>query len=274
MFNAESWAALLRDYRVFANGLLATVEMTIASFCIALVLGMLMGLFSTSGKTPLRIISRIYVEFFQNTPLMLQALFLFYAVTFSGFRGFKPIVAGILALGIYHGAYFAEVFRAGIEAVPKGQSEAAYSQGFTYFQAMQYIIFPQTIKIILPPMVNQVVNLIKNTSCMLLVGGAVDLISATNAYAVGQSTARYAAAAYAFSGILFFLVCFPLSLLAGRWESSLKKRDQQTNNPLLANASNAPDKVSDDELDEIIKEKSAETVPGKHVTPSKGGKGE
>lgn len=275
MFNAESWAALFRDYKVFAGGLLATLEMTVVSFCIALVLGMIMGLFSTSGKTPLKIISRIYVEFFQNTPLMLQALFLFYAVAFSGFKGFQPIVAGILALGIYHGAYFAEVFRAGIEAVPKGQSEAAYSQGFTYIQSMQYIIFPQTIKIILPPMVNQVVNLIKNTSCMLLVGGAVDLISATNAYAVGQSTARYAAAAYVFSGILFFLICFPLSLLAGRWESMLKKRDQQTNNPLLAVAANAPDKVSDAELDEIIKETSvAVHSSGESDGPSKGGNGE
>jgi putative glutamine transport system permease protein len=274
MFKAESWAALFLDYRVFANGLLATIQMTIVSFSIAMILGLIMGLFSTSGKKPLAILARIYVEFIQNTPLMLQALFLFYGVTFSGIRGFAPIVAGMIALGIYHGAYFAEVFRAGIEAIPKGQFEAAYSQGFTYIQAMRHIVFPQTIKIILPPMVNQVVNLIKNTSCMLLVGGAVDLISATNAYAVGQSTARYAAAAYAFSGILFFCICFPLSLLAGRWENRLKKRDQQTNNPILATVVAAPDKVSDAELDEIIKEKFSHSPPSeKTEKASKGGEG-
>ncbi len=249
MFKAESWAALFRDYRIFQSGLIATVQMTLVGFSIALILGIILGLFSTSGRKPLKIISRIYVEFIQNTPLMLQALFLFYAVTFAGVRSFKPLVAGMLALGIYHGAYFSEVFRAGIEAVPKGQSEAAYSQGFTYIQTMRYIILPQTIKIILPPMVNQVVNLIKNTSCMLLVGGAVDLISATNAYAVGLSTARYASAAYVFSGIIFFAICFPLSTIAARWEQRLKDRDQRINAP---KKKKAPDAVSDAELDRII----------------------
>ncbi len=257
MFNPESWAALFRDYRAFANGLLATIEMALVGFVIAFILGVVFGLLATSGKKPLQLINRVYVEFFQNTPLMLQALFLFYAVTFSGHRNFTPLLAGMLALGSYHGAYISEVIRAGIEAVPKGQSEAAYSQGFTFLQTMQYIVIPQSIKIILPPMVNQVVNLIKNTSCLLLVGGAVDLISATNAYAVGASTARYAAAAYVFSGILFFLICFPLSTLAGFWEHRLKLRDQTV---VAVRQKAAPDAVSDAELDEII-----------HGRPGKGG---
>mgnify|MGYP000949838113 FL=1 len=136
--------------------------MALAGFVIAFVLGVVFGLFATSGKKPLIILNRIYVEFFQNIPLMLQALFLFYAVTFSGIRNFSPMTAGMIALGLYHGAYFSEVIRAGIESVPQGQEEAAYSQGFTYIQTMQYIVIPQTVKIILPPMVNQVVALIKN----------------------------------------------------------------------------------------------------------------
>lgn len=250
MFKAESWAALFRDYWVFLNGLLATLEMAMVGFIIALVLGILFSLFASSGKKPLMLANRIYVEFFQNTPLMLQALFLFYGITFSGNRSFTPLAAGMLALGLYHGAYFSEVIRSGIEAVPKGQSEAAYAQGFTYLQTMQYIVVPQTIKIILPPMVNQVVALIKNTSCMLLVGGAVDLISATNAYAVGSSTARYAAAAYVFSGLIFFAVCFPLSMIASHWEQKLKNRDSQTHTQMKKKA---PDEMSDAELDEIIK---------------------
>ena len=258
MFEAESWAALFRDYRVFLNGLLATLEMALVGFVIALILGVIFGLFATSGKKPLGIFNRIYVEFFQNTPLMLQALFLFYAVTFSGNRSFTPLLAGMIALGIYHGAYFSEVIRSGIEAIPKGQSEAAYAQGFTYVQTMQHIVLPQTVKIILPPMVNQVVALIKNTSCMLLVGGAVDLISTTNAYAVGASTARYAAAAYVFSGILFFAICFPLSMLAAHWENRLKERDTLTS----AAAKKAPDEVSDAELDAILRNGGASAAPG------------
>jgi putative glutamine transport system permease protein len=170
---------------------------------------------------------------------------LFYAVTFSGFRSFAPLTAGMIALGLYHGAYFSEVIRAGIESVPKGQEEAAYSQGFTYLQTMRYIVVPQTVKIILPPMANQVVALIKNTSCMLLVGGAVDLISITNAYAV---------AAYVFSGLLFFAVCFPLSTLASSWEKRLKQRDMQSNDGEREKAEKKapPELVTDEELDEIL----------------------
>lgn len=269
MFEPASWAALFRDYRVFANGLFATVEMALVGFVLAFLLGVTFGLFATCGKKPLMILNRIYVEFFQNTPLMLQALFLFYALTFSGHRGLSPLVAGMIALGLYHGAYFSEVIRAGIEAVPAGQSEAAYSQGFTYLQAMRYIVVPQTAKIILPPMVNQVVALIKNTSCMLLVGGAVDLISTTNAYAVGASTARYAAAAYVFSGLLFFAICLPLSLLAGHWERSLKRREEQLQAP---EKKRAPDQVSDAELDAIIRESAAGGAPSTtSKKPAEGG---
>lgn len=254
MFRAESWLALLRDYKYFLNGLLATLEMALVGLAISFVLGVIFGMFATSGKKPLVIINRIYVEFFQNTPLMLQALFLFYAVVFSGIKGFTPLLAGMIALGLYHGAYFSEVIRAGIMSIPKGQSEAAYAQGFTYVQTMLRIVIPQTVKIILPPMVNQVVNLIKNTSCMFLVGGAVDLISATNAYAVGESTGRYAAAAYLLGGILFFCVCFPLSTLASRWEKKLKERDKQQ---IKAAVRKKPDDISDAELDEIIKQSKA-----------------
>ncbi len=81
----------------------------------------------------------------------------------------------------------AEVIRAGIESIPKGQTEAAQSPGFSYIGKMYYIILPQSIKIILPPMVNQVVNLIKNTSCLYIVGGA-DLISLTYSFVTGANT--------------------------------------------------------------------------------------
>ena len=79
MFRAESWLALLRDYKYFLNGLLATLEMAAVGLVISFVLGVIFGMFATSGKKPLVIINRIYVEFFQNTPLMLQALFLMYS---------------------------------------------------------------------------------------------------------------------------------------------------------------------------------------------------
>ena len=135
-------------------------------------------------------------------------------------------MTGILSLGIYHGAYMAEVIRAGIEAVPKGQSEAAISQGFDYIGRMYYIILPQSIKMILPPMVNQITNLIKNTSCLYIIGGA-DLISLTYSFVTGANTGGAYAPAYLLSGLLFFIICYPLSKLASVWEKSLKNRDQR-----------------------------------------------
>lgn len=229
MFDANKWELIWTHRQSFIDGALSTVVMAFFGLAIALVLGVIFGLMSTSGKKPLRIISRIYVEFIQNTPLMLQALFLFYSVAFSGIKGFTALMCGIVALGIYHGAYISEVVRAGICSVPRGQSEAAYSQGFSQLQTMFMIVLPQTIKIILPPMVNQVVNLIKNTSCMFLAGGAVDLISRTNAFAVGEGTASAAGQGYILSGLIFFAVCFPLSTLASKWEKKLKSRDVSAN---------------------------------------------
>ena len=211
----------------FLKGLGTTAETAVFGLILALALGILFGLMATSNKKVLRGISRVYVEFFQNTPVLLQLCFLYYALAFSG-NSIGILATGCIALGIYHGAYMAEVVRSGIQAVPKGQFEAAQSQGFNYVERMYYIILPQSIKIILPPMVNQVVNLIKNTSCLYIIGGT-DLISITYSFVTGEKTGGAYGPAYLVSGILFFIVCFPLSTLASRWEQSLKNRDKRKN---------------------------------------------
>lgn len=207
----------------FLLGLRNTLVTAIFGLLLALVLGIIFGLMATSGKKPLAVIARIYVEFIQNTPVLLQMCFLYYTLAFSGL-GADITVVGVITLGVYTGAYMAEVVRAGIQSIPRGQFEAAQSQGFGYVQYMYYIILPQSIKIILPPMVNQAVNLFKNTSCLYIVGGA-DLISLTYSFVTGATTGGAYAPAYLVCGALFFIVCFPLSTLATAWETSLKKRD-------------------------------------------------
>ena len=159
--------------------------------------------------------------------LLLQLCFLYYALAFAGVS-LGVIRTGIIALGVYTGAYMGEVVRAAIESVPKGQFEAAQAQGFNYLQRMGYIILPQSIPVMLPPMVNQVVNLFKNTSCLYIVGGA-DLISVTYSFVTGASTGGAYAPAYIVCGLIFFVVCFPLSTLAARWEASLKERKGRVN---------------------------------------------
>ncbi len=226
LFSADAWRTVWTYRATFLHGLGNTVELAVVALLLSLVLGMLFGLLSTSGKKPLAALARIYVELIQNTPLLLQMCFLYYLLAFSG-NSIGILPTGMIALGVYHGAYMSEVIRAGIQAVPKGQSEAAQAQGFGYLGRMYYIILPQSIKMILPPMVNQVVNLIKNTSCLYIVGGA-DLISVTYNFVTGSNTGGAYAPAYIVSGVLFFAICFPLSTLASIWETSLKKREAQT----------------------------------------------
>jgi putative glutamine transport system permease protein len=226
IFDARSWSLVWQHRGTFVNGFLNTLESAAVGLLIALAIGIVLGLAGISEKKPLKILSRVYVEFFQNTPLILQVCFLYYALVYAGIK--IPVVSvGFIALGIYTGAYMAEVIRAGILSIPSGQFDAAISQGFSWVDMMRIIILPQTIKIILPPMVNQMVNLIKNTSCLYIIGGA-DLIATTYNFVTGETTGGAYGPAYLVGAALFFCICFPLSMLAGKWEESLKKREQQT----------------------------------------------
>ena len=225
IFSAKAWATFWQYRATFLNGLLNTLESAVVGLVIAMIIGFAIGLMATSGKRWMQVVARVYVEFFQNTPLILQVCFLYYALAYSGVR-ITVVVIGFVSLGLYHGAYVGEVVRAGIQSIPAGQFDAARSQGFGYAETMRAIILPQTVKIILPPMVNQVVALIKNTSCLYIIGGA-DLIATTYNFVTGESTGGAYGPAYLVGGLLFFLVCYPLSMMAGRWERRLKERDRQ-----------------------------------------------
>ncbi|MEZ7573458.1 amino acid ABC transporter permease, partial [Streptococcus salivarius] len=112
-----------------------------------------------------------------------------------------------------------EIIRTGIEAVPKGQTEAALSQGFTYADTMRIIILPQAVRTILPPLTNQVVNLIKNTSTVAIISGA-DIMFTAKAWA--YDTTNYVSA-FAGAAFLYFIMCFPLATWARRKEEENKK---------------------------------------------------
>ena len=226
LFSLDAWMMVWHYKDTFILGFLTTVQVSLISLLISLTLGLIFGLMEPSNKLSLQAIARVYVEFIQNTPLLLQICFLYYALSFSG-NGIGILASGIISIGLYHGAYMAEVIRAGIQSIHKGQFEAAQSQGFDYFGTMYYIIFPQSIKIILPPMVNQVVNLVKNTSCLYIIGGT-DLISLTYNFVTGASTGGAYGPAYLVCGLLFFVFCYPLSKLASNWENNLKKRDRMS----------------------------------------------
>ncbi|MBX1799294.1 amino acid ABC transporter permease [Campylobacter jejuni] len=202
----------------FINGFIYTLEISILALFIATIFGTIGGVMATSRFKIIRAYTRIYVELFQNVPLVIQIFFLFYALPVLGIR-LDIFTIGVLGVGAYHGAYVSEVVRSGILAVPRGQFEASASQGFTYIQQMRYIIVPQTIRIILPPMTNQMVNLIKNTSVLLIVGGA-ELMHSADSYAADYG--NYAPA-YIFAAVLYFIICYPLAYFAKAYENKLKK---------------------------------------------------
>lgn len=212
------WQALLRDWQTFFDGFVQTLLISASALLLALALGAIFGVFSTSRSKLLKGISRAYVEFFQNTPLLIQIFFLYNGLPYLNIvLDVKTI--GILGVGIYHGAYIAEVVRSGIQSIHRGQMEAALSQGFTYTQTMVHIILPQAKKVILPPLANQAVNLVKNTSVLAIIAGG-DLMYRTDSWA---NQNLYYGPAYVAAGCLYLLICLPLATLARRLEEGKKR---------------------------------------------------
>ena len=212
-FALFKWKALFEDWTIFAQGFGKTVLVSIAALALAILLGIIFGMLSTSEVKVLKMISRVYVEFIQNTPLLIQIFFLYNGLPYLNI--ILPVFAlGVLGIGVYHGAYIAEVVRAGIESIAKGQKEAALSQGFTYWQALYYVVLPQAKKVIYPPLTNQAVSLIKNTSVLAIIAGG-DLMYHADSWSSGN---LYYGPAYVIAGLLYLAICLPLALFARRLE--------------------------------------------------------
>lgn len=218
-FAIFKWEAVFKDFSIFLDGFITTLEVAILGLALALALGIIFGMFSTGRIKILKIISRVYVEIIQNTPLVIQVFFLFNGLPYV--KIVLPVfLIGVLGVGVYHGAYISEVVRTGITSIPKGQFEAAKSQGFSYTQTMRYIILPQTVKIVIPPLANQMVNLIKNTSILAMIAGG-DLMYQTDSW---SSSTMYYGPAYVVTGVLYFILCYPLARFSRYLELKEKKK--------------------------------------------------
>lgn len=216
-FALFKWQAVLNDWQVFAEGFGMTILVAVCALALALILGILFGMMGTARNKPLLFLNRVYVESIQNTPLVIQIFFLYNGMPYAGVM--LPVFwVGMLGIGIYHGAYVAEVVRAGILSVPKGQFEAAAAQGFSYWETMRYVILPQAKRLAYPPLTNLAVNLIKNTSVMAMVAGG-DLMYHADSWA---SANLYYGPTYVVTGLLYLAICFPLATYAKRLERRLE----------------------------------------------------
>ncbi|OTN89795.1 amino acid ABC transporter amino acid-binding/permease [Enterococcus sp. 7E2_DIV0204] len=158
------------NWKRLLNGLWMTIQLTLVSFILALIVGVLFGLFSASPSKTLRVISTIYVDIIRGIPLMVLAFFIYFGL--PGILGFNiPVfLAGIITLTLNASAYISEIVRGGINAVPVGQMEASRSLGLSYNRTMQKIILPQAIKIMIPSFVNQFVISLKDTTILSAIG--------------------------------------------------------------------------------------------------------
>lgn len=239
------WERTLSNMGPFWEGWAFTLKVVLAGLALSLALGTLLGVFSTTRSKVLRAVSRVYVEFYQNTPLPVQVFFMYTAgpQVLQAITGaaspvrIAPFALGVLGVGLYHAAYVSEVIRTGIESVPKGQMEAALSQGFTRVQGYVYVILPQTFKVILPPLCNQALNLVKNTSVLALIAGG-DLMYNADNYV---STYGYLQG-YIMCCLLYFIICFPLAVLVQYLERRSKRRPRAKDIPGVAGAAAEPAK--------------------------------
>ena len=146
-------------------------EITLEIFVVTLVLALPLGMLAALGRlSKLKAMSRLvefYIWLMRGTPLMLQLLFVYFALPMIGIR-LPDIAAALLAFTLNYAAYFAEIFRAGIQSIPKGQYEAARTLGMSYPQTMRRIILPQVFRMVLPPVSNETINLVKDTSLVYI----------------------------------------------------------------------------------------------------------
>lgn len=220
LFNLKYWADLFANFDKYLIGFGMTLKVSVVGLFVAILLGIVFGMLCSTKSKVLKGITRLYVELFQNTPLVIQIFFYYSCLPYIIGGRVPKFTLGVLGVGIYHGAYICEVIRTGIEATPKGQLEAAASQGFSYVQSMLYIILPQTIKVIMPPLANQALNLVKNTSVLAMVAG-LDLMYYADSWS--SSSGGHYTQGYLACATLYFVICFPLARLAAKLEEKAKQ---------------------------------------------------
>lgn len=149
--------------KLLVSGLTVTLPLTLISFVLSFVLGLLLALVQVANVKVLKQFASFYIWFFRGTPLIVQLFIIFYGLPSFGIY-LDGFTAAVLGFGLNLGAYNAEVFRSSIQAVPKGQLEAAYMVGLSYPQAMLHIVLPQAFQIAFPSLFNNLISLLKDTS--------------------------------------------------------------------------------------------------------------
>ena len=172
------WAAVWRGLPYLLQGAGLTIVISAVAMALAAALGLALAVATQTGGRIVRSAVDAYVELFRNTPLLIQIFIVYFGLPQLGVR-LSPFLSGLSALVLYAAAYNAEIFRAGLEAVPRGQHEAAQSCGLSPAQALRFVIVPQALRIAFPALGNNLVSLVKNSSLVSTIG-MVELMFVAN----------------------------------------------------------------------------------------------
>ncbi len=216
-----------------------TITITVLSVSIGCVFGLIAGLSRLSGNRLLRLLATAYVDFFRGTPLLVQILIVYFGtpVLLQDVQGFlvenfgmpklidnyamPRIVAAVIACSLNSGAYIAEIFRAGVQSIERGQMEAARSLGMTHSQAMRYVILPQAFKRVIPPLGNEFIALMKDTSLLSVIG----IVELTKSGMLVVAWSYEAFAIYLTVAFIYLIMTFTMSRIVDYLERRLKTGD-------------------------------------------------
>lgn len=210
-------------YPLLLEGAKMTIAVTVLSLIFAFVIGLCSCLFALSKKAPLRWISTIYVGLIRGTPLLVQVMYIYFAipqlVQMMGYDlRLTPFTAGLISLTLNAGAYMSEIFRGAINAVNFGQVEAARSLGLTHGQAMKKVVLPQALRICLPSLVNQFIITLKDSSLISVIGFA-DIMYQAKIY-IGRTMESFAT--YTLVGLFYLILILALTYAAKQVERKVK----------------------------------------------------
>jgi len=212
-----NWDVLRASFPLLLSGLGVTARLGLVSIVVGLVLGLFVALARIYAIQPFRLIFRLYIDIFRSVPLLVLLIVIYYALPFVGIR-LSPFMSAVCALTLVSGAYTAEIFRAGIEAIPRGQFEASQALGLSYRYMMTDVILPQAIRIVIPPLTNNCINVIKDTALASVVAMPDLLKQATQAQALEANPTPLIVAA-----LMYVAILWPLVLLVGWLEQKFRQ---------------------------------------------------
>ena len=210
-----NWQGVLNYRSTLLSGWFMTLFISIASLILSTIIGIVFALIRRSETLPLRYFGHIYVELVRGTPLLVQILVFFYVVADAFHVGNRYLV-GVLILSFFSGAYISEIVRAGIESIGQSQLESAKAIGLTRPQTYRYVIFPQAIRLSLPPLVGQFVSLIKDSSLLSIIAVNEFTQAARDVNSITYSTLE----CYIPLAVGYLILTLPISI----WTRSLEKR--------------------------------------------------